>query len=67
MTVMAAGASVLALQAWRTAVAVARIAHGDQWQTHAGDALYFHARSVRPGWSHRKQALATIDSHIFYR
>lgn len=54
-------------QAWRNAVAVARIAHGDQWQTHAGDALYFHARSVRPSWSHRKQALATIDSHIFYR
>lgn len=54
-------------QAWNNAVAVARIAHGDQWQTHAGDALYFHARSVRPSWSHRKQALATIDSHIFYR
>ncbi|MCL4671556.1 MAG: cell wall hydrolase [Sphingomonadaceae bacterium] len=56
-----------ASQAWRNAVAVAQIAHGDQWQTHAGDALYFHARSVRPSWSHRKQALATIDSHIFYR
>lgn len=54
-------------QAWRNAVAVARIAHGGEWQTHAGDALYFHARSVRPSWSHRKQALATIDSHIFYR
>lgn len=54
-------------QAWRNAVAVAQIAHGDQWQTHAGDALYFHARSVRPSWSQRKQALATIDSHIFYR
>lgn len=54
-------------QAWTNAVALARIAHGGQWQTHADDALYFHARSVRPSWSHRKQALATIDSHIFYR
>lgn len=54
-------------QAWRNAVAVARIAHGNQWQTEAEDALYFHARYVRPSWSHRKQALATIDSHIFYR
>ena len=54
-------------QAWRNAVAIARIAHGGQWQTHADEALYFHARSVRPSWSHRKQALATIDSHIFYR
>ena len=54
-------------QAWRKAVAIARIAHGGQWQTHADEALYFHAPSVRPSWSHRKQALATIDSHIFYR
>ena len=54
-------------QAWRNAVAVARIAHADQWQSHADEALYFHARYVRPSWSHRKQALATIDSHVFYR
>ena len=54
-------------QAWRNAVAVAHIAHEEQWQTEAEDALYFHARYVRPSWSHRKQALATIDSHIFYR
>lgn len=54
-------------QAWTNAVALSRIAHAGQWQTHADDALYFHARSVRPSWSHRKQALATIDSHIFYR
>lgn len=53
--------------AWRNAVAIARIAHTGQWQTPADEALYFHARSVRPSWSHRKQALATIDSHIFYR
>ena len=54
-------------QTWRNAVAVARIAHSEQWQSQAGDALYFHARYVRPSWSQRKQALATIDSHIFYR
>lgn len=54
-------------RAWRNAVAIARIAHVGQWQTHADDALYFHARSVRPGWSLRKQVVATIDSHIFYR
>lgn len=54
-------------RAWRNAVAIARIAHHDQWQSDAGEALYFHARYVRPGWSQRKQALATIDSHVFYR
>lgn len=57
----------LGTQAWRNAVALARIAHSGGWQSHADDALYFHARYVRPSWSHRKQALATIDSHIFYR
>jgi spore germination cell wall hydrolase CwlJ-like protein len=57
----------LGTQAWRNAVALARIAHSGSWQSHADDALYFHARYVRPSWSQRKQALATIDSHIFYR
>lgn len=54
-------------QAWRNAVAIARIAHSGDWESTAGEALYFHARTVRPSWSQRKQALATIDSHVFYR
>lgn len=54
-------------RAWQNAVAVARIAHSGGWQSHAEDALYFHANYVRPSWSRSKQALATIDSHIFYR
>lgn len=53
--------------AWRRAKAVARIAHEGLWESKAGDALYFHATHVSPRWRHSKQALATIDSHIFYR
>jgi spore germination cell wall hydrolase CwlJ-like protein len=54
-------------QAWRNARVVARIAHEGLWDSQAGDALYFHASYVRPGWSRTKQALATIDTHVFYR
>jgi spore germination cell wall hydrolase CwlJ-like protein len=53
--------------AWTRASAIARIAHQDLWESAAGEALYFHARYVRPGWARNRVALATIDSHIFYR
>ncbi len=53
--------------AWRNARAIARIAHEGLWESQAGNALYFHANYVRPSWSRSKQALATIDTHVFYR
>lgn len=51
--------------AWRTALAVARVAMNDSWESDAGEALYFHARRVAPGWSRVK--VASIGNHIFYR
>lgn len=53
--------------AWQQAVKIARIAHEGLWDSAAGDALFFHAKYVKPKWSYRKQALATINTHIFYR
>ncbi|MXP28040.1 cell wall hydrolase [Porphyrobacter algicida] len=53
--------------AWRRAKAIARIAHEGLWDSKAADALYFHAKYVSPRWSSRHQAMATINSHIFYR
>lgn len=53
--------------AWQRAAKIARIAHEGLWESEAGDALYFHANYVKPGWSYRKQARATISTHIFYR
>jgi len=53
--------------AWSNARAMAQIAHRDLWQSAAGEALFFHARYVRPGWARTKVQLATIDSHVFYR
>jgi N-acetylmuramoyl-L-alanine amidase len=51
--------------AWQRAVAIARIAHEDSWDSPAEGALFFHATYVSPGW--RKQRLARIDNHVFYR
>lgn len=53
--------------AWRKAVAIARIAHQDLWDSAAGDALYFHAARVRPQWASNRGTVTRIDRHIFYR
>ncbi len=52
-------------KSWKTAVAVAKIVDGDLKESNAEDALYFHAKRVRPGW-HKKQ-VASIGNHIFFR
>ena len=52
-------------QAYRTAVAVARVAMADAWDSPAADAMYFHARRVAPGWNRIK--VAAIGNHVFYR
>jgi len=54
-------------RAWLRAKAIAQIAHQDLWECEAGDALYFHASYVKPGWARRKTQVARIDTHIFYR
>jgi spore germination cell wall hydrolase CwlJ-like protein len=50
---------------WSNAVAIAQIARDGSWKNQAPGALFFHARSVSPGW--RKTRVAQIDNHIFYR
>jgi|GWRWMinimDraft_15_1066023.scaffolds.fasta_scaffold30250_1 N-acetylmuramoyl-L-alanine amidase len=50
---------------WREAVAIARIASNDMWDSSVDNALYFHARRVSPGW--RLNRIATIGNHVFYR
>ncbi|MBK9588273.1 MAG: cell wall hydrolase [Sphingomonadales bacterium] len=50
---------------WRQAIAIAKIASNDMWDSSAGSALYFHARRVSPGW--RLNRIATIGNHVFYR
>ena len=50
---------------WQTAVAIAKIVDQDLKESKVGNALFFHARYVSPGW-HLKR-VASIGNHIFYR
>ncbi|MEQ1494929.1 MAG: cell wall hydrolase [Novosphingobium sp.] len=50
---------------WKTAVAIAQIAHSNAWTSQVEGALYFHAAYVSPGWKLRR--VGRIDNHVFYR
>lgn len=50
---------------YRTALAVARVALADVWDSPASGAMYFHARGIATGW-HREQ-VAAIGNHVFFR
>lgn len=50
---------------WQTAVAIAKIVDEGLKQSNVGDALFFHARYVSPGW-HLKR-VASIGNHVFFR
>ncbi|RJF93734.1 cell wall hydrolase [Sphingomonas cavernae] len=50
---------------WHEAVAVARVAMDEAWETSASDALFFHATRVSPRWKLKR--VATIGNHVFYR
>lgn len=51
--------------AWKTAVAVAKVARAELWETKVSDALHFHARYVSPNWNRTR--IASVGNHIFYR
>lgn len=50
---------------WQTAVAIAKIVDERLKDPVVGNALFFHARSVSPGW-HLKR-VASIGNHVFFR
>jgi len=50
---------------WKTAVAIAKIVDQDLKESAVGNALFFHARYVSPGW--RMKRVASIGNHVFYR
>jgi spore germination cell wall hydrolase CwlJ-like protein len=50
---------------WQTAVAMAKIVDQGLKDSIVGNALFFHARYVSPGW--RMKRVAAIGNHIFYR
>ena len=50
---------------WQTAVAMAKIVDQELKDSSVGNALFFHARYVSPGW--RLRRVAAIGNHVFYR
>jgi spore germination cell wall hydrolase CwlJ-like protein len=50
---------------WQTAVAIAKIVHQRLQESAVGNALFFHARYVSPGWAMHR--VASIGNHVFYR
>jgi spore germination cell wall hydrolase CwlJ-like protein len=50
---------------WQTAVAIAKIVDQGLHDSSVGNALFFHARYVSPGW--RLKRVASIGNHVFYR
>lgn len=50
---------------WHNAVAIAKIAMNDGWESPVEGALFFHARYVSPGWHLKRMAM--VDNHVFYR
>ena len=50
---------------WQNAVALAKIVDARLKEPVVGNALFFHARSVAPGW-HLKR-VASIGNHVFFR
>ncbi len=52
-------------RAWKTALAIAKVARDDAWDSKVSNALFFHARYVSPGW--RRARVGSVGNHIFYR
>jgi N-acetylmuramoyl-L-alanine amidase len=52
---------------WAVAVAISRIAQQGVVEAMAPGALFFHAVYVHPNWRKKRERIARIGAHIFYR
>lgn len=50
---------------YRNAVAIAKIVDGELKPSPVGNAMFFHARRVSPGW--KLTRVSTLGNHVFYR
>jgi spore germination cell wall hydrolase CwlJ-like protein len=56
-----------ASEAWRRAVAIARLAQAEGRSVVSSGALFYHATWVRPAWRIHRIRVAEIEGNIFYR
>ena len=54
-------------EAWRRAVAIARIAQQGSTRLLEPNVLWYHANYVSPSWGRRLARSSVIGAHIFYR
>lgn len=54
-------------EAWKRAVAIARIAQQGTTRMLAQNVLWYHANYVSPSWGRRLARSSVIGAHIFYR
>ena len=53
--------------AWRQARDVATAVYDGEHAPRMPNALYYHAKYIKPSWAKPTRRLATIGSHVFYR
>lgn len=54
-------------KAWQQSKLVAQELYDARFHPLMGRAIYFHSVSVRPHWAKRKQRVARVGRHVFYR
>ena len=52
---------------WKEALVVARHIYHDEVESHAKDALFYHADYVKPRWAKKLSKVTKIGKHIFYK
>ena len=53
--------------AWQQALEVATAVYDGTHTPSVPNALYYHAKYIRPSWAKPNRRVATIGSHVFYR
>ena len=53
--------------AWQRAVEVATAVYDGEHAPSVPNALYYHAKHIKPRWANTNRRVATIGQHVFYR
>jgi spore germination cell wall hydrolase CwlJ-like protein len=53
--------------AWEQAIEVATAVYDGTYTPSVPNALYYHAKYIKPSWAKPNRRVATIGSHVFYR
>ncbi|MGU9956403.1 MAG: cell wall hydrolase [Arenicellales bacterium WSBS_2016_MAG_OTU3] len=51
---------------WKKAMMIAKLAISGAHHAVVGEATFYHADYVNPGWAQKKLLVATIGAHLFY-